>query len=206
MSFRSKHTSLTNLSSGNERLQPFDGMYLPKSERDYISRPKNNVKSYFTKSIGFIFIVGIVCTLSYLITSFSYLQQIENETKKLVNDALSLSNKNKLRMDHWRPSQGQVVVDSETHSLKKEMGTIKLLLGAHDTKFSDEDQKVSDLEDNLKIIAQRQDDLKKSMDNILRNEEKYSHVTGPKRVRPKENVFPTTPPYQTSYSGQKVST
>ena len=102
MSFRSKHTSLTNLSSGNERLQPFDGMYLPKSERDYISRPKNNVKSYFTKSIGFIFIVGIVCTLSYLITSFSYLQQIENETKKLVNDALSLSNKNKLRMDHLK--------------------------------------------------------------------------------------------------------
>ena len=206
MSFRSKHTSLTNLSSGNERLQPFDGMYLPKSEQDYISRPKNNVKSYFTRSIGFIFILGVVCTLSYVITSFNYLQRIENETRKLVNDAKSLSNENKLRMDHWRPSQGKVEVDSETYSLKNEIGKIKLLLGAHETKFSNEKQKVSNLENNLKIIAQRQDDLKKLLDNIQHNKEKHSQTTGPKRITSNKNRFSTTPPYQAIYSNTKVFT
>ena len=205
MSFRSKQTSLTNLSSGTERLQPFDGMYFPKSELDYISRPKNNTKSYFTKSFALIFMLSIVCTLSYLITSLHQLQRTENENKKLVNNAVSLSSENKLRLAHLNSRKDDTQVNGDNLSIRIEIEKLKQLVDKQKQNFSNAKQEIEDYEKKILELSNRHDSLEKQVDKLSYGSEKYNQIPMLRKTTIKETLLLTTSRYPVSDAREKQS-
>ena len=80
MSFRSRQTSLTNLSSTAERMETFDGFAWDKGEV-YDHKPrlqKYYIQAYIRKGTVSVSILALVCILCYLITTVNHLQLTMN--------------------------------------------------------------------------------------------------------------------------------
>ena len=91
MSFESTATSLTNLSSVADRMQPFDEIdYDPKQSRHH-KQQKKYIRRYLVKAIKVAFVLSSVIVTCYLVTAVHYLQSMTKDNKPLATEATNIS-------------------------------------------------------------------------------------------------------------------
>ena len=95
MSFKSRQTSLTNLSSVTDRMETFEPLAIDRNDVFYQRPfpPKSYVHGYVIKVGAVIFVFASLCIQSYLLTTVSHLQSIIRDKDGIINNVHHEKNK-----------------------------------------------------------------------------------------------------------------
>ena len=185
MSFRSRQTSLTNLSSVTERMEPFDSLVLDRNEV-YYPQPhppqRNCTIDHFKKGLIFVFVLVSICIQCYLLTTVTHLQSLVKEREDEVKEAMSVSKEGKLKIDNLKSlmnsnlNQG-VSMENFPYKVNNEIENLKRLVHIQNTVVTNTDRNVNELKDRLKLNEFQYNTLERKLERSLLADGGFNNAT-----------------------------
>ena len=174
MSFKSRQTSLTNLSSVTDRMETFEPLAMERNDIYYQRplSPKSYIPEYVVKVAAVLFVLTSLCIHCYLITTVSHLQSIINdkngirsnlqdEKGKLENvDAMlhKVEKKSNILSEQMQTFQQNVNTDVEN---------LKKLIHLQSTVVTNANSNLNELRSQMKLERGETNNLEKTIQKML---------------------------------------
>ena len=174
MSFKSRQTSLTNLSSVTDRMEPFEGLALDRNDIYFQRSPpqKSYIHGYVVKLAAIVFVFASVCVQSYLLTTVSHLQSVIKDKDGVISNVKD----EKLKIDNLDAMVHKLKRNSDSISeqiktfkdnVKTDVENLKRLVHLQNTIVSNTNKNVNDMTEQMHTEMQVTNELEENFQKFL---------------------------------------
>ena len=174
MSFKSRQTSLTNLSSVTDRMETFEPLSIDRNDV-YYQRPlpqKSYIQEYVIKVAAILFVFASVCIQCYLLTTVSHLQSIINDKdgirSNLQDEKGKLENVDAMLQKVEKNSN---ILSEQMQTFKQNVNTdvenLKKLVHLQSTVVTNANSNLNELRSQMKLERNETHNLEKTIEKML---------------------------------------
>ena len=191
MSFKSRQTSLTNLSSVTDRMETFEPLSIDRNDVYYQRplSPKSYIQEYVVKIAAVLFVLCSVCIQCYLLTTVSHLQSIINDKNGIRNNLQDEKGKleNVDAMLH-KMEKNSNILSEQMQTFKQNVNTdvenLKKLVHLQSTVVTNANSNLNELRSQMKLERDETNNMEKTIQKMLLNYNANFTSNGNNSVKP----------------------
>ena len=174
MSFKSRQTSLTNLSSVTDRMETFEPLALDRNDVFYQRPlpPKSYIHGYVIKVGAAIFVFASLCIQSYLLTTVSHLQSIIKDKDGIMNNIQH----EKIKIDEFEAMLKKLEQKSESvsehmeafkQSVSTDVEDLKKMVHLQNTIVTNANHNLKELKNQMKLESEETKNLESTFQKVF---------------------------------------